>query len=300
VTPHQLSDAVLAALGDLVRRGAVSLAGDLPTVTVERPQRPAHGDYATNVALQLADRVALGAGELAELLAAELRSVAGLDSVTTAAPGFVNVVLSPASLAEVAAQVVAAGASYGVPEGPVDLVATVPDEVRRELVGVVGEDALRYAYARQPAGTAAAVDVALLTRASVENPLYHVQYAHARLCALIRNAADLGVSRPSGAAAERVAVLLDHPRESELLRELAAYPAVTGVAARRHEPHRVARHLDDTAAALHRFTDACRVLPQGDEEPTGLHSGRLLLVDATRTVLANGLHLLGVTAPERM
>ena len=269
VTPHQLSDAVLAALGALGRRGALSLSGDLPAVVVERPQLAAHGDYATNVALQLAGRAGVGALELAELLAAELRSVPGVEAVTAAPPGFLNVVVAATSLGSVAAQVVADGASYGVPEGTPGLVAAAPAGVHRGLVGP-------------------------------DDPLHQVQYAHSRLCSLLRNGADLGVPLPSGPAAETAAAHLDHPREVELLRWLAGYPAVTDAAARRREPHRVARHLEDTAAAFHGFSDSCRVLPQGDEEPNGSHSARLLLVDATRTVLANGLHLLGVTAPERM
>ena len=91
-----------------------------------------------------------------------------------------------------------------------------------------------------------------------------------------------------------------HEREGELLRALAEFPRVVQAAAQLREPHRVARYLEDTAAAYHRFYDSCRVLPMGDEEATDLHRARLTLVDATRVVLANGLGLLGVSAPERM
>ena len=94
--------------------------------------------------------------------------------------------------------------------------------------------------------------------------------------------------------------LLTHEKEGDLLRALAELPRVVHAATTLREPHRVARYLEDTAASYHRFYDSCRVLPMGDEEPSDLHRARLRLVEATRTVLANGLALLGVSAPERM
>ena len=110
----------------------------------------------------------------------------------------------------------------------------------------------------------------------------------------LRNAADLGLAPASHPE------LLVHEKEGELLRALAEFPRVVAAAAQLREPHRVARYLEDTAASYHRFYDNCRVLPRGDEEPTDLHAARLQLVAATRIVLANGLELLGVSAPERM
>ena len=118
-----------------------------------------------------------------------------------------------------------------------------------------------------------------------------------RLPAILRNAADLGVA-PAGDDFDPA--LLSHEKEGELLRALAEFPRVVAAAAQLREPHRVARYLEDTASAFHKFYDVCRVLPQGDEEATDLHRARLLLVAATRTVVANGLGLLGVSAPERM
>ena len=117
------------------------------------------------------------------------------------------------------------------------------------------------------------------------------------MASLLRNGADLGLDPAKG---EADPALLSHEKEGELLRALAEYPRVVAAAAQLREPHRVARYLEDTAASYHRFYDTCRVLPMGDEEPSDLHRARLLLVAATRTVLANGLGLLGVTAPERM
>jgi arginyl-tRNA synthetase len=127
--------------------------------------------------------------------------------------------------------------------------------------------------------------------------VYYVQYAHARVASILRNAADLGLAPDVGGFDP---ALLSHDKEGDLLRALAELPRVVAGAAQLREPHRVARYLEDTAATYHRFYDACRVLPMGDEEPTDLHRARLLLVAATRTVLANGLDLLGVSAPERM
>ena len=94
--------------------------------------------------------------------------------------------------------------------------------------------------------------------------------------------------------------LLSHEKEGELLRALAEFPRVVAAAAQLREPHRVARYLEDTASAFHKFYDLCRVLPQGDEKPTDLHRARLLRVEATQVVFGNGLRLLGVSAPERM
>ena len=165
-----------------------------------------------------------------------------------------------------------------------------------ELVELIGVDALRYTLARYPADSPLTLDVEQITRASSDNPVFYVQYAHARLASILRNAADLGIGGPDAFEP----TLLAHPREGELLRALAEFPRVVATAAQLREPHRVARYLEDTAGVFHRFYDACRVLPQGDEDPTDLHRARLVLVDATRVVLANGLELLGVSAPERM
>jgi len=164
----------------------------------------------------------------------------------------------------------------------------------QELMEMIGVDPLRYTLARYPADSPLTLDAAEMTRQSSDNPVFYVQYAHARVASLLRNAADLGLEPESHPE------LLTHEKEGELLRALADLPGVVASAAQLREPHRVARYLEDTAAAYHRFYDNCRVLPMGDEEPTDLHRARLQLVAATRTVLANGLDLLGVSAPERM
>jgi arginyl-tRNA synthetase len=164
----------------------------------------------------------------------------------------------------------------------------------RELMDLIGIDALRYTLARYPSDSPLTLDAAEMTRQASDNPVFYVQYAHARVASILRNATDLGLEPASHPE------LLTHPKEGELLRALAELPRVVAAAATLREPHRVARYLEDTAASYHRFYDTCRVLPMGDEEPTDLHRARLLLLEATRIVLANGLALLGVSAPERM
>ena len=556
MTPSELSDAVVHALRALVERGAVELTGDLPeSVVVERPRSSSHGDYATNVALQLGKRSNLKPPALAAALAEELAGVAGIASVHVAGPGFLNITFAAGAQGGLAGTIVAAGAAYGRnetlagrrvnvefisanPTGPLHLghtrwaavgdalsrvmeaagaevtrefyvndrgnqmdkfgasveaaalgrpvpedgyhgdyiadlarqvVANRPDilelpegerlvafreeayqlqlteqrqrletfrtrfdvwfserglyddgkvehglkvlqqkghlyesegalwmrttdfgddkdrvlrrgngeltyfasdtayyvdkrergfdtciyllgadhhgyvgrlrsmaacagddpdqtlevligqlvkilrggeEVRlskragtlvtlEELVDLIGVDALRYTLARYPTDSPLTLDVEQITRASNDNPVFYVQYAHARLASILRNAGDLGIAG-SGSIDGFDPSLLAHPREGELLRALAEFPRVVAASAQLREPHRVARYLEETAGTFHRFYDACRVLPQGDEEAGDVHRARLVLVAATRVVLANGLGLLGVDAPERM
>lgn len=164
-----------------------------------------------------------------------------------------------------------------------------------DLVEAIGVDAARYSLTRSSVDTPIDIDLALWSSASNENPVYYVQYAHARLSALARNAAELGLAPDTTHLG-----LLTHDKEGMLLRSLGEFPRVLKTAAALREPHRVCRYLEDLAGDYHRFYDACRVLPQGDEQPTDLHTARLALCQATRQVVANGLAILGVAAPERM
>ncbi|MEZ5150460.1 arginine--tRNA ligase [Rhodococcus zopfii] len=164
-----------------------------------------------------------------------------------------------------------------------------------DLVEAIGVDAARYALVRSSVDQSIDIDLELWTSAGNENPVYYVQYAHARLSSIARNAADLGLSGEGANLA-----LLTHDREGDLIRTIGEYPRVVAKAAELREPHRVARYLEELAGTYHRFYDACRILPQGDEEPGDLHTARLALCAAARQVLANGLGLLGVSAPERM
>ena len=164
-----------------------------------------------------------------------------------------------------------------------------------DLVEAIGVDAARYSLIRSSVDTAIDIDLALWSSASNENPVYYVQYAHARLSALARNAAELGLIADTAHLE-----LLSHDKEGTLLRTLGEFPRVVATASSLREPHRICRYLEDLAGDYHRFYDSCRVLPQGDEQPSDLHTARLALCQATRQVIANGLAILGVTAPERM
>lgn len=164
-----------------------------------------------------------------------------------------------------------------------------------DLVDAIGVDAARYVLIRSSVDTPIDIDLALWSSASSENPVYYVQYAHARLSALARSAADLGL-----VASTEHLDLLTHDREGALMRSIGDFSQVLKTAASLREPHRVCRYLEDLAGDYHRFYDSCRVLPQGDEPPSELHAARLALGQATRQVIANGLEILGVSAPERM
>jgi arginyl-tRNA synthetase len=164
-----------------------------------------------------------------------------------------------------------------------------------DLVEAIGVDAARYSLIRSSVDTPIDIDLALWSSASNENPVYYVQYAHARLSALARNAAELGLIADTAHLE-----LLTHDKEGALLRSIGEFPRVLKTAAALREPHRVCRYLEDLAGDYHRFYDSCRVLPQGDEQPTDLHTARLALCQAARQVIANGLTILGVSAPERM
>ncbi len=164
-----------------------------------------------------------------------------------------------------------------------------------DLVEAIGVDAARYAMIRSSVDSSLDIDLELWASTTSDNPVYYVQYAHARLSSLARNAADLDISAEGADLS-----LLTHEREGALIRTLGDFPKTVASAAELREPHRVARYLEDLAGTYHRFYDACRVLPRGDEEATAVHAARLALCGATRQVLANGLGLLGVDAPERM
>ena len=166
-----------------------------------------------------------------------------------------------------------------------------------ELVEKVGVDAARYTLIRYPVDTPMILDIDILKRNTNENPVYYVQYAHARIAGVLRNAEDLKI--PVGLENFDPSQLT-HDRENELLGALAEFPKIVAAAAEFREPHRVARYLEELAGVYHRFYSDCRVLPLGDEPVSPLHSARANLCAATNQVIKNGLDLLGVSAPEKM
>jgi arginyl-tRNA synthetase len=166
-----------------------------------------------------------------------------------------------------------------------------------ELVEKVGVDAARYTLIRYPVDTPMVMDIDVLKRNTNENPVYYVQYAHARIAAVLRNADELNIPVDLSAFDSSQ---LTHDRENELLGALAEFPRVVQSAAELRQPHRVARYLEELAGTYHGFYADCRVLPMGEENPSPLHTARLLLCASTKQVIQNGLDLLGVSAPERM
>lgn len=168
-----------------------------------------------------------------------------------------------------------------------------------DLVAAVGVDAVRYSLIRYPVDTPLVLDFDLMTARTNENPVYYVQYAHARINALLNTAAELGINWQNGDIAFAPDLLV-HTSEQELLAQLAQFPSVVATSAELREPHRIARYLEDLATGYHRFYDNCRVLPGADTPVSAINVARLHVCRATQIVIKNGLDLLGVTAPERM
>ncbi len=164
-----------------------------------------------------------------------------------------------------------------------------------DLVDAVGVDAARYALVRSSINTSVDIELELWSSRTSENPVFYVQYAHARTSQIRKNAAQLGVERGDFEAS-----LLIHPSEGELLASLVQFPEVVASAAELREPHRIARYLEELAGHFHRWYDSCRVLPATTESALEVHSARLWLNDAAAIVLRNGLRLLGISTPERM
>ena len=164
-----------------------------------------------------------------------------------------------------------------------------------DLQAWLGTDALRYSLGRYPADSPLTLDPEILSKKSNDNPVFYVQYAHARTHQVARNAAAAAVNRDVFEPH-----LLTHDSEAALIASLGDFPRVVTQAAQLREPHRIARYLEAVAALYHRWYDACRVIPQGDAPVDTVHHTRLWLNDATGCVLRNGLTLLGVSAPERM
>jgi arginyl-tRNA synthetase len=361
VTPAELSRTVLRAVRHAVE--AEELSGPVPEqVLVQRPPRPGCGDYATNVALQLAGPACRPPRQVAQILRERLAAVPGIARVEIAEPGFLNITLDTASYGDAVSEVLRRGEAYGhgdglrtvratvahrgepreaaiaeaanrllracgasrsapedpaehpaehAPNDPLEWVKVHPAGVtREELLRTLGEDATQWALLRPPAEDAPQLDpaarAALLAQRAA-NPLFRVRYAHARTRALVRNAQDLGIAPTTttgvdgdndGAPAQYA-----HPAETELLGLIADFPRVVDAAARRRAPDRVARHLERTADAFFRFHDECPPLPVGDEQdekPSAVHRSRIRLAEAAGTVLANGLTLLGISAPAHL
>ncbi|MGP3980941.1 ArgS-related anticodon-binding protein NrtL [Streptomyces sp. KR80] len=360
MTPAELSRTVLCTVRRAVEAGELRVP--VPTrAVVRRPPRPGCGDYATNIALQLAKPAGRPPRGVAEVLRSRLAAEPGIARVDIAEPGFLNITLEGGARHALVRAVLDAGAQYGYADtyaqqairldhpyetraavtadafarilrtqgaavtlrcehaadpawgelrvaadggglipaaGPstepaVRTVRPVPVKLSAaELLRTLGPDAARWALLRPAAHDHPRTDPGDLLAQRASNPLFRVRYAHSRACALLRNAAELGVTPVAPQEAEP-----GHPGAAPLLAAIGEYPAVLGSAARLGAPDRVARHLEATADAFFHFHDTCPVLPRGDEKPAGLHRTRAALAQAAGTVLAGGLHLLGITAP---
>ena len=163
-----------------------------------------------------------------------------------------------------------------------------------DLLDEVSVDAARFFFNSRTASSPVDFDLDLAVREDSENPVYYVQYAHARICSLVARLAEEGETVPDAAALD--AAVFTAPEELALVKSLAQYPEELHLAARDYDPSRIDRYLAALAGDFHRFYNACRIK---GEEPAVLRA-RLKLADSVRAVLANGLGLLGVSAPEKM
>ncbi|MBV9312980.1 MAG: hypothetical protein JO100_04410 [Pseudonocardia sp.] len=294
--PTDLAALIGAAASDVLAARGFDV-GVLPAeIGLIRPREPARGDYSTPVALRASSRLGVPSRALAGWLADELASKDGIAAAEAVDPGFVNIRLSSAD--PCAASVDAARSpDERIPRGgmifqvPADRIVRLRDGASMtvaRLAELVGWDTARFVVL-----LASRIDLEALTTATDRNPAFRVRYAHARLCAIARNAARLNV-QPGPAHG------LEHPRERELITPLSEYPRIAQRATDHNEPHRLARHLLTIADAFGRFDQCCQVLPLGDEPPIDQHRARLALCAATRATLANGLCRLDVHAPERM
>ncbi|ARF57416.1 ArgS-related anticodon-binding protein NrtL [Streptomyces gilvosporeus] len=355
MTPAELSRTVLRSV-----RGAVDddeLSVPVPTRIVVRPPRRAGcGDYASNVALQLAKDAGRPPREVAEILRTRLAGSAGIARVEIAGPGFLNFTLGGGARAALVREIRAAGARYGeqrrgageavagapvshgpVPDAPLHRgarglvvaealgrivaaagggrprdAAAAPEAVREcaGLVARLGEDEARWALLRPAARDA--VRLPERPEQRERNPRFRVQYAYAGTQALVRQARDLGFAPEAGETATSTGETTSagtpmptgtdaaaaEPAAQELLTLLATYPAAVESAARLRAPDRLVRHLEATADAVPGWCEECPPLPVGEEKPSAVHRGRLALAEATGTVLANGLRLLGISTPD--
>lgn len=167
-----------------------------------------------------------------------------------------------------------------------------------DLVEAIGVDGARYSLVRSSVDSSLDIDLGLWASQSADNPVYYVQYGHARICSILRKAAELGLD--TAALADASLDLLTHDKEGDLIRTLGEFPEVVATAASLREPHRIARYAEVLAAVFHRFYDQCQVLPKADEETELIHLARLALASATRQVMANALTMVGVSTPEKM
>ena len=301
VTPAVLADLVRCAAEQALHDHGLGQTEVPKPVTLRRPRNPEHGDYTSELALRLGGPAGVAPRELAGWLAKTVAEHAEVRTAEVAGPGFLNIRLAPAAHGEIVREVLAQGEHYGSgeplprPRGSIRFAGAPVTE--NELAEAIGVDAATFALARE---MTVDVDPARWCRRVDENPVFFVQYAHARLWSVLRNATELDIAVPTRDPGRLGLARLTHRRERELIRTIGEFDGVVETSARRGDPSGVARYLERLAGDCHRFQDDCRVLPRGDAEATELTVARLALCSAARQVLGNGLRLLGVSAPERL
>ncbi|MFD9722820.1 ArgS-related anticodon-binding protein NrtL [Streptomyces sp. NPDC059072] len=324
MTPADLSRCVVRAVRRAVEDGELPAEAVVPErVVVERTRPGGVGDYATPVAFQIAKSVGRGPGEVADVLARRLGEVPGIERADVTGAGFLNFTLVAQSTTTLVRDIRARGLRYGYADGAVETEPFCPEAVTGlrqravheatvrivrsqgeghggpwpgvapvakrdgDVVARYGADAVRWAVLTVPARETPEFPDVLLVQGEASE-FFRVRYAHARSRALLRNAGQIGFGAEAG----------DVTGAQGLLRALADYPLVLEAAAHHRAPERLARHLVEVADALLDFQH--RVLPKGDEKPSAAHRARLALAEAAGTVLAGGLALLGMDAPERL
>jgi arginyl-tRNA synthetase len=337
VTPAQLSLTVRRAMCRAVESGALTGVRVPERVRVERPRAGGSGDWATGAALPLARPAGRTPREVAGILRDHIGLPDGVAAVEITGPGFLNFTLAGDSGAALVRTVLAAGTRYGHSDALAGTAVTfapatepraevwtetlvallrcqgataavepggtaaphlVPAPGGDDLFARLGPDAARWGLLRPAAHDRPLTGTELLAQRE-SNPLFRVRYAYARTRALARNARELGIT-PAAPGTPGAPGVHETPGAPPLLTALGDHPAVLESAARLRAPDRLARHLELTADAFLRFQESGALLPLGDEKPMAAHGSRLALAAAAGAVLAGGLSLLGVDAPEHL
>lgn len=300
MTPELLQTALARALASIASARGID-SDRIPEPTLRRGQTPRHGHWVSPIALRSAGAVHTDSRSLAVEIASRLHDDASIAEVEVAGPGFLNITLTPSALAVIAADIVAADDHFGPEQGVAARIDAIIDErissstecqPRQQTMGT---DILRYMAAREIPASAHLPDARQWRRAHPDNPVHFVQVTHAAACRIRRRAAAAGID---GRAFDPTA--LSDDTETALAAALADFIATTARAASAGEPQRIAFLLEAVSQLFLDWTQSCPVTPTLDEDITRLHASRLVLDRAAIIVLATGLSLLGVSAPERM